>query len=135
MCIPLISVAVERVFSGARDFLPYSRNRMGYEMIRGLMLHKSWNSIHVKYAAEAENIPAHFEEGLVDLDDIGEGLKRRALRYNTEFLCRMILSPLDEQAGLGHTDSEADSGTEVKVGFEVDDDLADTSSHVSQMRP
>ena len=41
--------------------------------------------------------------------------------------------PLDEQAGLGDTDSEADSGTEVEEEFEVDDDLADTSSQVSSL--
>jgi len=39
--------------------------------------------------------------------------------------------PLDEQAGLGDTDSEDDSGTEVEEEFEVDDELADTSSQVS----
>jgi len=42
---------------------------MGHEIITALMWTKSWDSIHVKYAAEAENIPAHVEEGLADLDD------------------------------------------------------------------
>jgi len=58
-------------------------------------------------------------------------LERQALRYETEFLPRMIPIPLDEQAGLGDTDSVADSGMEVEEEFEVDDDLADTLSQVS----
>jgi len=131
LSIPLTSVVVERVFSGARDILPYRQDRMGHEMITGLMLTKSWDSIHAKYAVEAENIPAHVEECLADLDDYDVGLERQALRYDTEFLCHMIPIPLDEQTGLGDTDSEADSGTEVEEEFEVDDDLADTSSQVS----
>jgi len=131
LSIPLTSVAVERVFSGARDILPYRRNRMGHEMSTALILTKSWDSIHAKYAAEAENIPAHVEEGLADLDDHDVGLERQALRYDTEFLHCMMPIPLDERAELGDTDSEADSGTEVEEEFEVDDDLADTSSQVS----
>jgi len=131
LSIPLTLVAVERVFSSARDILLYRRNRMGHEMITALMLTKSWDSIHVKYAAEAENIPAHVEEGLADLDDHDVGLERQALRYDTEFLRHMMPIPLDEQAGLDDRDSEVDSGTEVEEEFEVDDDLADTSSQVS----
>ena len=104
---------------------------MGHEMITVLMLTISWNSIHAKYSAEAENIPAHFEEGLADLDDHDVGLERQALRYDAEFLRRMMSIPLNEQAGFGDTDSESDSGTEVAEEFEVDDDLADTSSQVS----
>ena len=57
-------------------------------------------------------------------------MERQALRYETEFLPRMIPIPLDEQAGLGDTDSVADSGMEVEEEFEVDDDLADISSQV-----
>jgi len=131
LSIPLTSVAVERLFSGARDILPYHQNRMGHGMITALMLTISWDSIHVKYATEAENIPVHVEEGLADLDDHDVGLERHGLRYDTEFLRRMMPIPLDEQAGLGHIDSEADSGTEVEEEVEVDDDLADTSSQVS----
>jgi len=131
LSIPLTSVAVERVFSGARDILPYRRNLMGHKMITGLMLTKSWDAIYAKYAAEAENIPAHVEEGLADLDDHDVGLEIQALRYDTEFLRRMMPIPLDEEAGLGDTDSEADRGTEVEEEFAVDDDLADTSSQVS----
>jgi len=132
LSIPLTSVAVERVFSAACDILPYRRNRIGHEMITALMLTKSWDSIDAKYAAEAENIPAHVEEGLDDLDVHYVGLERQALRYDTEFLHRMMPLPLDEQARLEGTDSEADSGTEVEEEFEVDDDLADTSSQVSR---
>ena len=62
LSIPLTSVAVERVFSSARDILPYRQNRMGHEMITALMFTKSWDSIHVKYAAEAETIPAHLKK-------------------------------------------------------------------------
>jgi len=131
LCIPLTSVAVERVFSGARDILPYRQNQMGHQMITALMLTKSWDLINAKYALEAENIPAHVEQGLADLDDHDVGLERQALRYDTEFLRRMMPIPLDEQARLGDTDSEADSGTEVEEEFEVDDDLADISSQVS----
>jgi len=43
----------------------------------------------------------------------------------------MMPIPLDEQAGLGDTDSEADSSMEVEEEFEVVDDLANTSSQVS----
>jgi len=100
LSIPLTAVPVERVFSGARDTLPYRLNRMGHEIITGLMLTKSWDSIHAKYGAGAENIPAYVEEGLADLDDHDVGLERQALRYNTEFLRRMMPIPLDEQAGL-----------------------------------
>ena len=39
--------------------------------------------------------------------------------------------PLDEQVGLGDTDSEADSATAVEEEFQVDDDLADISAQVS----
>jgi len=63
---------------------------MGHKMIIVLMLPKSWDSIHAKYTAEAENIPAHIEEGLADLDDHDVDLEGQALRYDTEFLCRMI---------------------------------------------
>jgi len=41
LSIPLTSVAVERVFSSARNILQYRRNRMGHEMITALMLTKS----------------------------------------------------------------------------------------------
>jgi hypothetical protein len=129
--IPLTSVAVERVFSGARDILPYRQNRMGHEMITALMLTKSWDSIHAKYLLDAENMPSHVEEGLSDLDDPDVGLKRQALRYDPEFLRCMIPLTLDGPAEGGDTDSEADSGTEVDEEFEVDDDLAGTSSQVS----
>ena len=87
--------------------------------------------MYAKYAAEAENIPAHVEEGLADLDEHDIGLERQALPYDTEFLRPMMPIPLDEQAGLGDTDSESDSSTEVEEEFEVDDDLADTISQVS----
>jgi len=69
LSIPLTSVAVEHVFSGARDIFPYHRNQMGHVMITALMLTKSWDSIHAKYPAKAEIIPTHVEEGLADLDD------------------------------------------------------------------
>jgi len=78
------------------------------------MLTKSWDSIHAKYATEARNIPALVEEGLTDLDDHDVGLERQALQYDTQFLCRSMPIPLDEQAGLGDTDSEANSGTVVE---------------------
>jgi len=100
LSLPLTSVAVERIFSGARNILPYCQNRMGHKMITVLMLTKSWDSIHAKYAAAAETIPAHVEEGLADLDDQDVGLERQALRYEPEFLHRMMLIPLDEKRDL-----------------------------------
>jgi len=42
----------------------------------------------------------------------------------------MMPIPLDQQAGLGDTDLEADCDTEVEEEFEGDDDLGDTSSQV-----
>jgi len=41
LSIPLTSVAVERVFGGGHDILPYRWNRMGHEKITALMLTKS----------------------------------------------------------------------------------------------
>ena len=133
LSIPLTSVAVERIFSGARDILPYRRNRMSHQMITALMLTKSWDSIHAKYAApDTENIPAHVEEGLADLDENDVSLERQALRYDTEFLRRMVPVTREEAAGDWDTDSGDDSRTEPGEESEVDDaDLADTSSQGS----
>ena len=42
LSIPLTSVSVERVFSSARDVIPYRRNRLSPIMIEQLLVAKCW---------------------------------------------------------------------------------------------
>ena len=69
--MPIFTVSVERLFSMARDVLPYRRNRLTARMIRAIMINKDWNW-HV------EHLQVDEEDQLdQDDDDLGTADQER----------------------------------------------------------
>lgn len=64
LSIPLSSVSVERLFSSARDVIPYRRNRLSPEMLQNLLLLKSWYKNQGSRSGHAE------EEYSIDTEDM-----------------------------------------------------------------
>lgn len=90
LSIPLTSVPVKRVFSAARDILPYQRNRMGDQMISALLVTISWDAISAKYGpCGQEGTPAHVKEGTTELGHDEVDNEKRGLRYDADILSRM----------------------------------------------
>jgi hypothetical protein len=104
-------------------------------MITALMLTKSWDNVHAKYRApEAENIPAHVEEGIADLEQDEIVVEKRALRCDVDFLLRMIpLGAVDGVPGAGELESDSESDTEAGRSDDefLSNELAGSTSQVS----
>ena len=97
---------------------------MSHQMITALMLTKSWDTVHAKYGdPEAETTPAHVEEGIAVLDQGEVMLEKQALKYDADFLRRMVPQAVEE-------DSDSDTESEGDLGGrdELDDDIAGSPS-------
>jgi len=80
LSIPVTSVLVERLFSSARDILPYQRNRMGHEMITTLMVAISWDRVEAEYEIpDQSGTPVRVEEASAEVDPSDIGVKKRNL--------------------------------------------------------
>jgi len=91
-------------------------------MITALMLTKSWESIHAKYGApETENTPAHVEESIEDLDQGEVMLEKQGLRYDADFLRRMMPVALDPMSEHEDMDSETESDSDAGRSDELDE--------------
>ena len=91
LSIPLTSVSVERVFSSARDVIPYHRNRLSPIMIEQLLVAKCWlrkripkEKVQIDVNDEFANIENNMEVEIIDIElaDIDP--------IDTEFLQRMV---------------------------------------------
>ena len=75
-------------------------------MITALLLTKSWDAAQAKYPIlDHEVTPVHMEEGMTDLDPIELVGEKQALRYDADFLRRIV--PV---TGQDQDDSGSDSG-------------------------
>jgi len=109
---------------------------MGNQMVTALMLTKSWDAVHREYGTpEGEKTPAHIEEGIADLDDREVMLEKEALRYDADFLRRMVPVTQDAVQGLEDSDSDTECDMDTGGSDEVDEgltsDLAYSGSHNS----
>ena len=89
LSIPTSSVSVERLFSSARDVIPYRQNCLGEPMIQDLLITKSWQKGREgDKASEREDCDELDHRIEVDLENIGGILQAHGL--DTEFLHCMI---------------------------------------------
>jgi len=113
LSIPVTSVPVERLFSSARDILPYRRNRMGHDMITALMVAKSWDRVGAEYEIpDQRGTPAHVEEASAEVDPSHIGVEKRNLRYDADFLRQMVATSCDTQEWQSDGQSDCGSSTE-----------------------
>ena len=85
LCIPTSSVSVERLFSSARDIIPYRRNRLGAPMIQDLLIRKSLQKRRKgNKASERQDCDELDHQIEVDLENIVGIVQAHAL--DAEFL-------------------------------------------------
>jgi len=98
LSIPVTSVPVERLFTSARDILPYRYNRMGHEMITALMVAKSRGRVGAEYEIpDQSGTSAHVEEASGEVDPSDIGIEKQNLRYDADFLRQMVATSCDTQ--------------------------------------
>ena len=115
LSIPLTSVSVERVFSTARDVIPYRRNRLSPTMIEKLLIAKCW--LRKSISEREEQMDIDRESKPVDFHDI-ENVAGFDI-MDMEFLRRMI--PQD--------DANLDSDTNIMSDLEnSSDDFSELSN-------
>jgi hypothetical protein len=113
LSIPVTSLRVERLFTSARDILPYRRNRMGYEMITAVMVAKSWDKVGAEYEIPNHSgTLAHVEEASAEVDPSDIGVEKRNLRYDVDFLRQMVATSCDTQGW--QSDGQSDCGSSME---------------------
>ena len=104
LSIPLTSVSVERIFSSAKDVIPYRRNRLSAKMIEQLLIAKSWHKKQ-SHEADSEEVPdAEIHE--MDLLD-------------SEFLQQMV--PQDCLSSDDGGESASDTELDTDMNSEIDE--------------
>jgi len=110
LSIPVTPVPVERLFSSARDILPYRRNRISHEMITVLMVAKSWDRVGVEYEiSDQSRTLAHVEEAGPEVDPSDIGAEKRNLQYDADFLRQMVATSYNTEEW--HSDGQSDCGS------------------------
>ena len=92
LSIPLTSVSVERVFSSARDVIPYRRNRLSPTMIEELLIAKGWLQKGIPEREEGVdiNVDNNVDNEPADFADIENNMIRGLDIRDSEFLHRMV---------------------------------------------
>jgi len=93
LSIPLISASVERLFSSARDVIPYRRNRLGALMIEDLLIAKSWEKRRSNLGMGNRKLDDFHTEGDID-NELGAV---QAFSLDAEFLQRMMPAPEEQE--------------------------------------
>jgi len=112
--IPLTSVSVERLFSSARDVMPYSRNRLGAPMIQDLLIAKSWEKRRSNSGMDNRELDDFHIEGDID-NELGAV---QAFSPDVEFLQRMVPVPGEQEFNDRRSD---DSDSDGDVDLEATD--------------
>jgi len=121
LSIPLTSVSVERLFSSARDVIPYRRNRLGALMIQDLLIAKSWENRRSNSGMDNRELDDFHTEGDID-NELGAV---QAFSLDAEFLQRMVPVPGEQEFNDRRSDDHDSDG-------DVDTEATDKEWNVNE---
>ena len=123
LSIPLTSVSVERIFSSAKDVIPYRRNRLSANMVEQLLIAKSEhkNQLHGEINQPHREINQPHGEIPADRKDSDTDNISSMNVLDSEFLQQMV-----PQDYLGSDDAE-ESASDTELDTDVDFDKLHTS--------
>ena len=107
LSIPLTSVSVERIFSSARDVIPYRRNRLSGKMVERLLIAKSWhqNQTHGNTPTAESDDHEHSDTEILAMNIL-----------DSEFLQQMVPQDCltsDEENSASDTELDTDMGSDI----------------------
>jgi len=121
LSIPLTSVSVERLFSSARDVIPYRRNRLGVPMIQDLLIAKSWEKRRSNSDMDNRELDDFHTEGDID-HELGAV---QAFSLDAEFLQRIVPVPGEQEFNDRRSDYSDSDGY-------VDSEATDKEQNVNE---